>query len=576
MAGTRKISFDGKDYEFPVDATDSEIADALNSVSPQNISTQSAEQAPMQPAAQNSEVNKNGSFTENLANVARHSFDPLGAGAAIRAATPDAVDNITRALGLTARHGVNSVMALPNMIGNAANATVNLGIKGINELGADIPYLMKPSDATEALLDKAGVPKPETPLERIVGSASEFVGAVPGFGAAGNLAAKYSPRVFKGLEALGQNYAQQAVGALTGGGAYGVSKEVAPDSPVVQIASTILGGAAGLKGLSSLTSELGARSNAAIPTTAELKKMGRELYKIVDDADVILKPEPLQRLGQSVVNDLAKYGYHPKLQPRIVPVLEELERVSRDNITAKGVQTLRRIVKNAAKSQDPTEKLFGQKIIEKIDDMMGNLLPDDVVQGDSNLVAAATREANKVWSQFRKSEMIDKAVRRGSNRAISSGSGGNEENAIRQNIRSILDDPKKMAGFTKKEEKLIETVVRGTKKQNLLRLGGKFSPTAGALPAAFAAVAGVGGSPLALLSGAGLLSKMASESIARKNIKALSELIRNVEVSPLPSKSSPPKFSPSVGEDQRLIEILRPRIDGPSGFLPSLYGKSRE
>jgi hypothetical protein len=77
---------------------------------------------------------------------------------------------------------------------------------------------------------------------------------------------------------------------------------------------------------------------------------------------------------------------------------------------------------------------------------------------------------------MRKTEMIEEALSKAERRAASTGSGGNEHNAIRQNLRGVIDSPKKSRMFSKQELAAINDVVMGTKPLNALRLFGKLSP----------------------------------------------------------------------------------------------------
>lgn len=465
-------------------------------------------------------------------------------------------EELLRQLGLTGRYATEGIMTGVNLVGNAVNSAANQAIRGANYLGADIPYLMNTSEATAGLLDKVGLPKPENATERAVGEASKFLASIPAFGGAGKLASKLSPDKLSGLSPLAENYGQQAAAAILGGGSYGVAKEVAPNSPAVQLAASILGGGAGALGASMLANKLGATASAAIPTTEDLYNLGSKLYKKADEAGAIIKPEAIQRMGSEIKGELADFGYLPQLHPRIAPVLDEIERVSRDNITGKGVNLLRKVAGAAATSQDPSERAIGGMIVGKIDDMLSSVTKNDVIQGDAIKASSAYKEAAETWKKFRKSEIIDSAVSSGENRASASGVGGNEENAIRQNIRAILDNPKKSRQFTKPEIDAMKKVVRGGFVQNNLRRLGKFSPTSGTL----AAGAGIGsalyGSPLAYLSAAGLIAKPVSEAMARGNVRALSELVR----------------SGGASAASRNTEEIRRALSA----LPALIGNSKE
>lgn len=267
---------------------------------------------------------------------------------------------------------------------------------------------------------------------------------------------------------------------------------------------------------------------AAVPTNEELRTTAGRAYKAADDAGVIFTPQGLKRLQQDVQLDLAEFGYHPQLQPRIATVLGEINRLSEGNVTLKGVDQLRKIANAARRSQDPSEGELGRLVIDKIDDFVAGAGPGEFLAGDPVRGAATLKEARSLWSSVRKSELIDDAVERAQRRAASTGTGGNEDNAIRQNIRSILDNPKKSAAFSEEERAALDAIVRGTATQNTLRLVGRLAPNASALMTTgnLGAAAATGGASLpgtALAAGA----KAVADKMTAGNVGRASAIVRN-------------------------------------------------
>jgi len=432
--------------------------------------------------------------------------------------------DLLRQVGLGTRYTLQGMATLPAMIGDAANSTVNLGIKGVNEVaGTEIPYLQMPTDI---LAQPGPFPSPETTTERIVAEPSKFIASIPTFGGVGKMAAKYGGELMAPLATLGENLGIQAAGALGGGGAYGVAKEVAPNSPGVQLAAALLGGAAAGAGANAIANRLGGTAEAAVPATSDLKAAAQAAYQQADDAGAIVRPETIQKLGAQVQKDLAEFGYHPNLQPRIATVLSEIDRISQQPITTGGIQVLRRIAGNAAMSTDPSERAAAAKVIGQIDDMLANLTPDDVIQGNGQVASEALKNASRLWAQFRKSETIETAVENARRNAESAGSGGNVENATRQAIKSILNSSTKRRGFNKAEIDAMEKIVSGGSVQNFARLIGKLSPSGNGLMAALGLGAVSTGGPLGLAPVAGLVAKPIATQMAKSNVDKLLQIIR--------------------------------------------------
>lgn len=162
-------------------------------------------------------------------------------------------------------------------------------------------------------------------------------------------------------------------------------------------------------------------------------------------------------------------------------------------------------------------------------------MPDITVDGESAL--AALREGRDMTQRIKKAEAIDEATYKGINRAATSGTGGNEINTIRQNIRAILDNPKARRGYSADEIKAMEEIVRGTPTINAARWFGRFSPTSGMLSATLGGGLGAGAIStgnvlMAIPPAAGYIAKAAGERMTKSQVENLAEIIRNGGVAP--------------------------------------------
>lgn len=288
-----------------------------------------------------------------------------------------------------------------------------------------------------------------------------------------------------------------------------------------------LGGAAGNvlgEGLSAGASKIAGAFNKKpnIPSIDDLRFSANQAYDAADNAGVIFAPQGMKRLGNDIRVELANFGFHPNLQPRIATVLDELERVQQGNVTLKGIDTLRRITDSARASMDPSEKALGSMIVGKIDDFVANAGPGEVLAGNSKDASRAISEGRNLWGRMRRAEQVGDAVGKADLRASSTGSGGNVDNATRQNVRRLLE---KGRGFTADEKAAMEKIVRGSSGQNALRLAGKLSPQGNGLMAAL----GIGGTMVNPLVGVASLGGMAAKNVAdgmtQKSVKELTDLI---------------------------------------------------
>lgn len=347
--------------------------------------------------------------------------------------------------------------------------------------------------------------------------------------------------------------------AAYGGAMSGVSTAADTRGDIGATARDALAGSAAGYGLARVTGAT-PKSKPVMRTSEELESAAQSAYDKADLQGVVFSPRGMKQLKKDVVADLTDFGYHPTLQPRVAVVLSELDRLSNSNVTLKGVEVLRRIANNARMSNDPSEQALGRKIIEHIDRHVETPGPAGIIGGDSATASAALREARDFWRRKRKGDQVEDAVMAAELRASSTGSGGNVDNATRQNIRAILTNPKRAAGFTEEEKAAMEKVVRGTKGQNALRLAGKLSPSGNGLMAALGLGATVANPLMAIPAGLGIVAKNVADKATGKNVNALMELIRGAadDLNLLPRISS---------SSQRQLE--QARVLGLLGMAPS-------
>lgn len=89
---------------------------------------------------------------------------------------------------------------------------------------------------------------------------------------------------------------------------------------------------------------------------------------------------------------------------------------------------------------------------------------------------APLRQALGDWSSYKKVQEVQKGLTTAEHRAEVSGTGANTQNAVRQEIRKILDSDKRLRGFRPEERAQMEKIVAGTLTQNALRTVGKMAP----------------------------------------------------------------------------------------------------
>jgi hypothetical protein len=139
----------------------------------------------------------------------------------------------------------------------------------------------------------------------------------------------------------------------------------------------------------------------------------------------------------------------------------------------------------ARRSQNGNEREASRIALGEINDFVERL-PNNreaISYGAPNVREAVKklREATKAWAIASRADTIEDAMQRALDRAGTSGSGANIENALRQEIRRVLDRPSRVRGFTTAEKDSMRDIVRGDFKGNALRWLGKLAPT-GVIP----------------------------------------------------------------------------------------------
>lgn len=188
-------------------------------------------------------------------------------------------------------------------------------------------------------------------------------------------------------------------------------------------------------------------------------------------------------------------GYHPNLHPQLATVMNRIEELSRAGTAPKlkELEQLRRLMGTPASTfGNPDQQRLARALRNSLDDFMANAAPrvpgNQVVPAGTTVVRtpqeealAAVREGRELYRRSKNGERLARMAEMAEDRAGSTYSGANAENAIRQNFRKILDNDKLRATFTPEEVEAIRLVVRGEPLQNVMRKLGSMSPLRGGL-----------------------------------------------------------------------------------------------
>lgn len=284
---------------------------------------------------------------------------------------------------------------------------------------------------------------------------------------------------------------------------------------------------------------LGQRTaKAATPEIDDLYAVKDAAYDTVDklgarySADAIdgLHSDMYRRLGEANI-DPAPDGVHKAT----VRMLERLQDRQGDTSLTKLDQLRQLIRRDVVKSGSDGDAELGRHMIDAIDDFIDNAGPNQISGATGQTASFAIRTARKANATLRKSETLQDALDAARLRAASSGSGGNIDNAVRQELRKIILNPKKSMGFTKDELGQMERIVMGGgRMQDALRLVGKLSPSGNGLMAALGLGATATNPLLAIAPAAGMVAKTIADRATKTGVEGLTNTVRNGGAVPPP------------------------------------------
>ena len=413
---------------------------------------------------------------------------------------------------------------------------INAGKEGLNALiGTDFQPIENPIGGSDTFRDILAPTiseiQPQNAAQRFGRRVGTEVGAMAVPGGIMLRGAK-APLAVAGGEvasALGSGIAGQA------------SREIAPESDTADLVASLLGG------MSPVAASRAMRPSPKAPTLDELQAQSSAGYEAVRESGATLSPKSSDALAAGIESAFGTRPATRRMNPKAAIAAEELagDMRQRPPSIAEVDEARQWIGDNVAGSNEAGERRLGMMMKDAIDNHLDQLQPGDVTGTNrANEVVAALTGAREKSRRVHKSQLFEAEdtglVAKGLRRAATTGTGGNEINAIRQNVRRVLENPKLRRGFNETELQAMRDIADGTPTQNALRLIGRLAPTSGALPlggfTGAAGAAGATGNPLFIAPAiAGQAAKYLGERGARKKIAALGELIRNGK--PLPKKA---------------------------------------
>lgn len=305
------------------------------------------------------------------------------------------------------------------------------------------------------------------------------------------------------------------------------TRKTLEDDPVGMAADvSALLGVARLPGRLAQASGTGAKAaRVAAPTTEELFDSAEGHYNAMHGFGVEVHPQLPADVATNITTELKTAGYRDYLAPKTFKAVDELRNPDGPTMTTQEIEGVRRALGKAA--GDPAERDAARRAISEIDDMMANLHPNDVVVNPhfASRVSDEAKAARGDYAAAKRAEQIESATSRADLQAKSTGSGANIDNATRQQIKNLLNNPKKVRGFSDAEKDQMRQIVQGTFTGNAARLLGKLAPT-GIVSLGLSTAVGAGLGHAVGIPVLGHAAKALGDAATRRAAAKASEMVR--------------------------------------------------
>ncbi len=219
---------------------------------------------------------------------------------------------------------------------------------------------------------------------------------------------------------------------------------------------------------------IGFRTKAKVPASADIKAQASQLYQKIDDAGVLIKSEPFGQLVDKIKVDIGGKIRQIR-QPNVVDAINQLDEATGSAMTLRKLQDLRSSISEIKLSKNMSESKFAGDIIKELDDFVDNLDASKLVapaQGDVEAIKLVP-QARNLWKQARKSELLDEIYKNAGIRASDPFDDVAFSTKLRSEFKNLATNKNKLRGFSAEEVKAIEDAAKGGKIENALRAFGR-------------------------------------------------------------------------------------------------------
>lgn len=300
------------------------------------------------------------------------------------------------------------------------------------------------------------------------------VGAVPAAG----INAALNTAIYSAADTAGQRQSKSGEGFLEGAGqrieegAYSGSKAAPVGAVTGMVGQKLFGRLGEPKTLPRTSEDIGAEASKA--------------YKAADDAGFYFSKSMPERLKAEFDKVEKDFGFDKDLQGKAMVIKRRVDEMIAEDapgaIRLKDMENFRKVIGNVIKDGNPSEKALAMRYRAVLDDAMSNPQAGEVArQGfakaqDKTDGVKALQEARKLWRDKARTTAVEDALEMANLRTQTTGSGGNINNAIRQEFRKLITNKRLKNNWTPAERQQITKIAAGSTMENLARRIGKLSP----------------------------------------------------------------------------------------------------
>lgn len=345
-------------------------------------------------------------------------------------------------------------------------------------------------------------------------------------------ATEIAPSVAMGPGSLVRKGAQ-TVASSVGGELAGAATEGTPLEPWARTLGMLAGGVvtAGRPGAAKVP------RTTTEETLARLSKNKEDAYALSERAGVIIKPAGIQDVIAKIKDDYVKYGFRQKNQPGAAEALAALEEVAGNNVTLKGLDSIRKAAQGGYVMGNKTNNALISKAVERIDELINSNDPNFMAGIDTKIGAQAIDVARKFAHRAFKLETAVNLVKKGNIQA--------DRNITDTRVKSVksqlakINDPFSSwgRGFNPAEKEAAAKAARYTPAQRMLHGASVLNPAAGGKLSAAGHIAvgltNLGSGNLLGLglqaagAGVGMGLQKAAEHLAAKSVREFIDLVAN-------------------------------------------------